>query len=180
MKRKRIAIICKTAGIMHRGGESFAIELGNYLQRYYDVDMYTESKIIDGFHGQVCTVVGKTGRIMKWYDKLYQKVSAIRKFVQCSRYTSIFYPGSIESYEWGKEVFKKIEKEGSYDVIYPISGPGCHFLAKRYRQKKKCPFFVKGGAESVRANGGLLRRNRINMYAFQRSNTDGHNSIITN
>ena len=145
MRKKRIAIICKKAGIIHRGGESFAIELGNYLQGHYDVDMYTESNTIDGFRGQICTVTNETSRIVKRYDKLYQKVSGIRKLVQCSRYTVILLPSYISSYEWGKAVFREIEKEGSYDVVFPINGPSCHFLANRYRKKNKVPFLAQGG-----------------------------------
>lgn len=148
MKRKRIAIICKTVGIMHRGGESFAIELGNYLQRYYDVDMYTGSNTIDGFRGQVCTVTNEVSEIVKKYGNLYRKTSGIRKLVQCSRYTTILLPSYIESYEWGKAVFEEIEKKGPYDVIFPINGPACHFLAKRYRKKNKVPFFATGGGGS--------------------------------
>lgn len=141
----KIAIICKNAGIIHRGGESFAIELGNYLHKYYDVDLYTESKNVDEFQGNICTVENETSAILRKYDKIYSKVSWIRRFVQCSRYTTILLPSYMISYEWGKAVFEKIKINGPYNIIYPVTGPACHFLANKFRKKYKIPFWAMGG-----------------------------------
>ena len=143
-EKKRVAIICKGAGSIHRGSESFAIELGNYLHEYYDVDLYTESNTVNGFYGTIHTVTYKTSRIVRWYKKLYQNSTVLQKIVQCSRYTMILLPHYMENYEWGKAVFRQIKKNNSYNVIYPVNGPSCHFLASKYRKKYGVPFFAKG------------------------------------
>lgn len=142
---KRIAIICKTAGIVHRGGESFAIELGNYLSQSYEVDMYTRAKSIETFKGNVVTINYNQSKLLKKYIEYYKRATWLRKFIWCSRYTNILSPSSIESFCFGRMVFQEIRKRGNYSILYPVSGPGCHWLAKRYRKKYNVPFFSTGG-----------------------------------
>lgn len=142
---KRIAIICEWAGVIHRGGESSAIELGNYLSQSFEVDMYTRAKSIEGFMGNVVTVNYNESKLLKKYTIFYEKAIWLQKLIWCSRYTSIFYPSSIESFSFGKIAFHELKKRGNYDLLYPITGPGCHWLAKSYCKKIGIPFIASGG-----------------------------------
>lgn len=143
--KKKVAIICEAAGIIHRGGESFAIELGNYLSEIYDVDMYTTAKKIDGFQGNIITVAYAPNNLLKKYMGLFEKSSLLQKLIWCSRYTNILHPTAIESFQFAKVVFREIKKRDNYYVIFPVTGPGCHWAAKKYRDRHFVPFFATGG-----------------------------------
>ena len=140
-KKPKMAVICRFAGIINRGGESFAIELGKYLSKYYEVDMYTEGTAIDGFPGNIVTIDYKPGGFLQWLSKAYDKNEGLRKFLRCSRYTYVGQPGTLEGYGFGKACFKKMETMGDYEVMSVVTGPGPQWCARKYRKKHGTPFF---------------------------------------
>lgn len=144
MQKKKIAIIHPYIGTIHRGMETFFIELTKSIKEHYDITVYS-LKSTPELEGLVQVTPCEIGKFLTWYGNFYEDHPKFKRILLKYGFLTKYTPADLYQRKYASFVWKNYLKKDKYDLLLPGMSTEGSKLCKKVRRKFGTPFIYVGG-----------------------------------
>lgn len=151
--KKKIAVLATYVGSIHRGAETFVIELSQYLKAHYDIKIFS---IEDA--ESLRDVIQKIEVNLPWLYHIHKKWYDINKLYRiiCNKLYWLI-PSEIYQYYFNKFVYEHYLLKEHFDLVFVNNGIWGAKFAHRLKQKRNIPFIVTGHGGIGKGENAILK-----------------------